>query len=68
MRAVIHRKTGNPYQYLGTGIDCTNERDGAVVVFYRSLADPTQLFAREQGEFWDRFEFAQAGAVCDASL
>ncbi|NCC29377.1 MAG: hypothetical protein EOM22_14885 [Gammaproteobacteria bacterium] len=59
MRLVTHIKTGREYQYLGTAVDCTNARDGVVAVLYRRKDNPDRVFAREQCEFWETFEWAK---------
>lgn len=53
MKPVIHKKTGSRYIYIQTAIDCTNERDGTMVVIY--MNNKGQVFVREQREFWQKF-------------
>lgn len=50
---VRHKKTGNIYLVIGEVINCTNDRDGQVMIVY--LKDET-LFVREKQEFFCKFE------------
>ena len=52
MYVVIHLKTGNEYTVLGEVRNCTNNRDGEVMVLYSSSAG---MFVREKQEFWQKF-------------
>ena len=49
----IHKKTGNKYTVLYDGaLDCTNSRDGTVVVVYTR---DDKVFVREKQEFMEKF-------------
>lgn len=68
MNAIFrNKKTGKLYVCLGYGTDCTNSRDGLIVVIYRALDGDTKTFVREKQEFEGKFEMtkpdASAGAV-----
>jgi len=51
-----HLKTGNLYQLLSEGRDCTNARDGERVAIYHRDGDASQLFVRELTEFHQKFQ------------
>lgn len=55
-RAYKHKKSGAIYRVVETGIDCTNVRDGTVVVIYYNPEDDSPWFVRELSEFRERFE------------
>lgn len=52
----IHKKTGNIYRRIGHGIDCTNSRDGTLVVIYCSEENGDEIYVREANEFLQKFE------------
>lgn len=50
---VIHKKTLNEYQVIGTAKNCTNGAcDGQSMVLYEREG---KLFVREETEFWEKF-------------
>ena len=51
----INKKNGNQYQVVKEAIDCTNERDGLIVVVYTAEKAPGKLFVREKNEFLVKF-------------
>jgi hypothetical protein len=51
----IHKKTGNYYEVLAEGIDCTNNRDGTEVVIYRNVGENSPFYVREKAEFLEKF-------------
>lgn len=52
-----HKKTGNLYEVLSMAVDCTNARDGTVVViYYRVGCVDVPQFVREVAEFRAKFE------------
>lgn len=51
----INNKNLNEYKVLKEGIDCTNERDGLVVVIYVLHKIDDMLFVREKEEFLKKF-------------
>lgn len=53
MEKYMHNKTGNEYTVEGEALDCTNSRDGQIVVLYRNKNG--QLFVREKNEFLQKF-------------
>lgn len=52
-----NKKTKDIYCILSKAIDCTNQRDGTLVVIYYPEADPKTLYVREEKEFDMKFEF-----------
>lgn len=48
----INNKNGREYQVVSEAIDCTNERDGLIVVVYTCKEAEGKLFVREKGEFY----------------
>jgi len=50
-----HLKTGAIYRYLATGVDCTNIREGALVVIYCPDDDEHTIYVREESEFYEKF-------------
>lgn len=51
-----HKKTGNRYRHLGIGCDCTDARDGTLVVIYCPLNDEHIIYVRDQAEHEARFD------------
>ena len=51
----INNKNGRKYQVVSEAIDCTNERDGLIVVAYTCKEAEGKLFVREKGEFLLKF-------------
>lgn len=51
-----NKKNGKTYRYLAVGIDCTNSRDGTMVVIYCPDDDDHSVYVREYGEFYEKFE------------
>lgn len=47
----INNKNGREYQAVNEAIDCTNERDGLIVVVYICKEAEGKLFVREKSEF-----------------
>ena len=47
----INNKNGREYQAVNEDIDCTNERDGLIVVVYICKEAEGKLFVREKSEF-----------------
>lgn len=63
MNAIFrNKKTGELYACLGYGTDCTNSRDGLIVVIYRALDGDTKTFVREKQEFEAKFETVKPDA------
>ncbi|MDR3258519.1 MAG: DUF1653 domain-containing protein [Fusobacteriaceae bacterium] len=52
-----NNKKNTFYIVLNEGIDCTNERDGLIVVVYQAKENSSLLFVREKKEFLDKFTF-----------
>ena len=44
----INNKNGREYQVVSEAIDCTNERDGLIVVVYTCKEAEGKLFVREK--------------------
>ncbi|AVQ30832.1 hypothetical protein C4N18_06250 [Fusobacterium varium ATCC 27725] len=51
----INNKNGREYQVIDEAIDCTNERDGLIVVVYICKEAKGKLFVREKNEFLKKF-------------
>lgn len=51
----INKKNGREYEVIKEAIDCTNERDGLIVVVYISREVTGKLFVREKMEFMNKF-------------
>lgn len=51
----INKKNGREYEVIKEGIDCTNERDGLIVVVYICKEVEGKLFVREKDEFLKKF-------------
>lgn len=51
----INKKNGREYQVVQEAIDCTNERDGLIVVVYICKEVEGKLFVREKTEFLNKF-------------
>lgn len=51
----INKKNGREYQVVQEAIDCTNERDGLIVVVYICKEAEGKLFVREKTEFLNKF-------------
>lgn len=51
-----NKKTGKFYAMLAAGVDCTNSRDGLMVVVYSPEDDQHMIFVRERNEFYEKFE------------
>ena len=51
----INNKYRREYQVVSEAIDCTNERDGLIVVVYTCKEADGKLFVREKGEFLVKF-------------
>lgn len=51
----INNKNGREYQVIKEAIDCTNERDGLIVVVYICKEAKGKLFVREKKEFLNKF-------------
>lgn len=51
----INNKNKREYQVIKEAIDCTNERDGLIVVVYICKEAEGKLFAREKEEFLTKF-------------
>lgn len=51
----INKKNGRKYEVLSEAIDCTNERDGLIVVVYICKEVEGKLFVREKSEFMNKF-------------
>lgn len=60
-------KSGDVYDVLAVGLDCTNSRTGTKVIVYirkcwwvrliRALLAPRLVFVRDRGEFIEKFDF-----------
>lgn len=50
-----NKKNGREYQVIKEAIDCTNERDGLIVVVYICKEVEDKLFVREKNEFLSKF-------------
>ena len=57
-----HKKTGNIYRQLAIATDCTNSRDGVVVVVYCPDDNGHTIYVREQAEFDEKFELCGSAA------
>lgn len=51
-----NKKTSEEYVLLGTAVDCTNSRDGDLVVIYCAREDGGGMFVRARDEFFEKFE------------
>ncbi|MGY0394046.1 MULTISPECIES: hypothetical protein [unclassified Fusobacterium] len=51
----INNKNKREYQVIKEAIDCTNERDGLIVVVYICKEAEGKLFVREKEEFLTKF-------------
>lgn len=51
-----HKKSGNLYEVLAMGVDCTNSRDGTSVVIYCPIDNEDSVYVREESEFKTNFE------------
>lgn len=52
-----HKKTGNIYLVFASAVDCTNSRDGTIVIVYRpAVTGNEHLYVREEREFYEKFE------------
>lgn len=51
----INNKNKREYQVVQEAIDCTNERDGLLVVVYICKEAEGKLFVREKSEFLQKF-------------
>ncbi len=51
----INNKNKREYQVIKEAIDCTNERDGLIVVVYICKEAKGKLFVREKEEFLTKF-------------
>ena len=51
----INNKNGREHQVIDEAIDCTNERDGLIVVVYICKEAKGKLFVREKNEFLKKF-------------
>ena len=56
MIAYRHKKTGKTYFWLAAAVDCTNSRDGTLVVVYCPDDDEHTIYTREDSEFHEKFE------------
>lgn len=54
-RLFKNNKKGDIYYLLEEAIDCTNERDGEVVVVYRLRNREGPIFVRNKEEFLTKF-------------
>ena len=50
-----NKKNGNNYKILHEARDCTNSRDGARVLVYCPVDDNSQVFVRDEAEFYEKF-------------
>lgn len=57
-----HKKTGVVYRHLAVAVDCTNVRDGTLVVIYCPLDDEHTIYVREQSEHEERFDLLEGMA------
>lgn len=48
---VIHRASGDAFDMIGTGLDCTAGRECAHVVVFREAGRIDGLFVRDRDEF-----------------
>lgn len=51
----INKKNEREYEVIKEAIDCTNERDGLIVVVYICKEVEGKLFVREKEEFLNKF-------------
>ena len=51
----INNKNKREYQVIQEAIDCTNERDGLIVIVYICKEVEGKLFVREKTEFLNKF-------------
>lgn len=51
----VNNKNRREYQAVNEAIDCTNERDGLIVVVYICKEAKGKLFVREKSEFLKKF-------------
>lgn len=64
-----NKKTGRIYILMHCSIDCTNSRDGTHVVIYCDELDQENVYVRDRGEFFDKFEEVKTDGIytiCDA--
>lgn len=54
MKLYKNNKNGNLYKIISDAIDCTNERDGLMVVVYSPYGSK-KLYVREESEFFEKF-------------
>ena len=54
-RVWINKKKGTRYTLLALSTDCTNERDGNIMVVYCVVGNPDKVFVRELSEFNMKF-------------
>jgi hypothetical protein len=51
-----NKKTGKLYRVEDRAIDCTNGREGLLVIIYHLKSSCIQAFVREESEFYNEFE------------
>lgn len=51
-----NKKNKHIYVMLYQAVDCTNARDGTLVVVYRHESNQNQIFVRDADEFYEKFE------------
>ena len=56
VKTYIHKKTGTRYVSPGLVTDCTNSRDGTVMVIYWREGESNVVFVRDAFEFDAKFE------------
>jgi hypothetical protein len=54
-KVFVNKKNGNHYKILHEARDCTNSRDGARILVYCPINDNSQVFVRDEAEFYEKF-------------
>lgn len=50
-----NNKNGNLYRVLHVATDRTNAREGAKVIVYSPVDDPSEIAVRDESEFYEKF-------------
>jgi hypothetical protein len=53
---IIHKKTGNLYEFIGFAKNATNKNEGDIMVLYKSKKHDKVTFAKEYHEFIYKFQ------------
>lgn len=52
----VNKKTGENYRHLAAGVDCTNSRNGTMVVIFCPDDDEHTIYIKEEVEFFEEYE------------